>query len=257
MKERPILFSAPMVRAILEGRKTMTRRVLKTQPIPVKHQSQMERLPGNGGELYVGPDLLPTEDTVGLVLALKLSRGCTRFMGGDVYAKDFCPYGVPGDRLWVRETHYAFGWWMRNGRTKKGNQKWTFVRVSIGMPIQFDRPVDVWKSRDKSNPETSHWYERRARFMPKSYARIWLEISSVRVERLNDITWEDAEAEGIQCVPTEDEEDSYWCVEPNDERGTADRPDDVFSFLWESINGRESWDANPWVWVVEFRRVEK
>jgi hypothetical protein len=95
--------------------------------------------------------------------------------------------------------------------------------------------------------------------MPKWACRLWLEVEATRVERVQDITYEDAEAEGVQCVETDDTEDTYWCIEPNDGGPVADLPQDVFACLWDSINSASGhgWDRNEWVWVVAYRHIEQ
>ena len=201
MKERPILFSAPMVRAILDGRKTMTRRVVKTKSVKY--------------------------DVINGV-------PCPRPIP--------CPFGKPGDRLWVREEHYAFGYWKKNGQTKTGQQKWSFVRFP-SEPYRYNdnQPEDYLKSRDRENPVYPRWYKRLARFMPRTASRITLEITGEGVERLQDITEEDALLEGIIPHPT-----IYF---PGQYRLK-------FKELWQSINGPGSWDENPAVWVITFKRIE-
>lgn len=188
MKERPILFSAPMVRAILEGRKTMTRRVIKNQ---CEH-------------IGIGRD----ESGVFVHRHCEHDTGITR-----------CPYGQPGDRLWVRET-FLYDYFMHEN--------------TAGIPDlpdgQFSHRI-VYRASNPDHPITvgsEKW--KPSIFMPRKYSRITLEITNVRVERLQDISEEYAKQEGF--------------------------PDVVhFYELWTILNGKESWRANPWVWVVEFKRV--
>jgi hypothetical protein len=184
-KERPILFSGPMVRAILEGRKTQTRRIIKPQPTVFWNDG---RQPVN----------------------LPYDRDNDRLIR--------CPYGKPEDRLWVRETHCKYG----SGyiyRADYGTH--TPISDGVGGP---------WKP-------SIH--------MPRVYSRITLEITGVRVERLQDITKADAMAAGVSSdMPI------VW-------QSGDDTPRGMFGELWESINGPDSWAANPWVWLVEFRRCEQ
>ncbi|MBD9415876.1 hypothetical protein IB234_15040 [Pseudomonas sp. PDM16] len=197
MTERPILFSGPMVRAIIEGRKTVTRRVAK----PVKH-----------------PDLGNIYAPGALVLEHEPQHVIDRA----------CPYGQPGDRLWVRETFAVYG-----------DEKFAAIHY------RADRPHDVGRKGVGYKPSIH---------MPRWVCRILLEITAVRVERLQDISEDQAEAEGTQgCVP--------YCQSPYDSDG-APACDcmnltykESFQALWSSINGANSWAANPWVWVVEFKRV--
>lgn len=213
MKERPILFSAEMVRAILDGRKTMTRRVIKKDLNDYYFQSLVLHASGRFTFVKNG-NYNPTQNEV---IEIK------------------CPYGEPGDILWVREEHYRYGHWVKNGITKLGNQKWKFVAVDDDV-IYLDNPPSTFKkSRYKDDPGGNYWYKRIARFMPKSACRIKLLIKSVRVERLQEISECDAAKDGAQLYET------Y--------RGG-------FYAIWQSIHGPESWESNQWVWVIEFKRIE-
>ena len=236
IKEIPILFSTPMVQAILEGRKTVTRRVVKPQP------------PDNGRPVrfWCGwPGVAPCGTTNNTLVS---------------------PYRL-GDVLWVREEHFAYGRWVQDGLTKsKKKLKYSFKRDEAE-DILFSDSVTVGRETyklpvEKNSYHMPAWYKRLGRFMPKAAARIWLEVVSVRVERLHDITEESAKAEGIlshesaidKTVRYKDylaDASGYGASEydwPTD--GLAK---DSFKSLWHSINGAESWDANPWVWVVEFK----
>lgn len=194
MTERPILFSAPMVRAILDGRKTQTRRIVKPQPpsdcAPIRveefHPTVIDRYgdEGPGAPIFGAYDL-----------------------GGEWGVR--CPYGQPGDRLWVRETWRAWGGTVRH--------------VDYRATTEIPRPADGWKP-------SIH--------MRRADSRIMLEIVAVRVERLQDISEADAKAEGCQADPYDGP--TYY---------------DHFALLWRSINGQGSWTTNPWVWVIEFKRV--
>ncbi|MBU9579574.1 hypothetical protein KTE26_14160 [Ralstonia mannitolilytica] len=191
-KERPILFSGAMVRAILDGRKTQTRRVAKLT-------------------------FWPRESDVLL-----------------------CPFGRPGDRLWVRENG-----WERPERTPKmmrdGADTWA--------PYYFD--ADGYSEQDKADFKAWGFKRRPSIHMPRTASRITLEITAVRVERLNDCSEEDARAEGItdggctQCGNPE----PCGCQNPSHDARES------YVHLWEQINGAGSWHANPWVWVVEFKRL--
>lgn len=250
IKERPILFSTPMVCAILEGRKTVTRRAINPQPKIVRAQdgTKFLDLPGKG-PLWKNDE------------------------------EHKCPYGKPGDIIWVRETHYRYGFWVRNSLTKKGNQKWKFVAENDTV-LYFDNPPATFKiSRDKKDPLRPAWYKRLGRFMPKFACRLRLEIQSIGVEPLQDITEEDAIREGCRPVIYEDFWEGYFDrgdgtlyraskgigsepppleminpmkVSMNDLNKSAKQS---FESLWQSINGAESWNANPWVWRIEFRKT--
>lgn len=206
MKERPILFSGPMVRAILAGRKTMTRRVIKPQP-------------------YYNRAGFLSWKTSGCLQNFERSA--------ETMLARHCPYGVPGDRLWVRET---FG------------TEWRSMRPTNGDTIYYAADGDA-KMVERWRPSIH---------MPRWASRITLEITGVRVERLKDISEQDAVAEGVQGLEKmmaggTDTRDPDSGVE----HALISNPITCFSFLWESINGRESWDANPWVWVVEWERRMK
>ncbi len=208
-KERPILFSGPMVRALLDGSKTQTRRAMKPQPT--------EFVGGPGVTLRDGSPapLVPLDDSV------------------EPYGREIvCPYGQPGDRLWVREAHAIDG-------------KKVFFRAGHKESEGAGPRVDI------------RW--RPSIHMPRWACRITLEIISVRVERLQDISEADALAEGIvECpIPADDEGPRRigYMVGPDDGKsGLSVTPIQAYRNLWESINGPGSWDANPWVWALTFRR---
>jgi hypothetical protein len=207
VKERPILFSAPMVRAILEGRKTVTRREVKKQAaldfLAVGFEPAFLALPGNA---------------------------------------DLCPYGQPGDRLWVRET-FAFA--DKSGSHDAApDDHWRPARP--GMEPEIYR---CWYRASDGHTADGFW--KPSIHMPRWASRILLEITDVRVERLQDITYEQAKAEGVRLYTDHAELGDWWHVE-GIETYSAD-PRKSFELLWSSVGG--DWQANPWVWVVEFKRV--
>lgn len=221
MAERPILFSSPMVRAILDGRKSQTRRVVKPQPSDEFSPSS---------RLVVG--YYPT----------KVDRHGEEYPGNIVYgvADDsegyVCPYGVPGDRLWVRER--ALYWTGGAGGTTD-----VCYQDEARLPKLLEDAEWVAAIK-RCNAEAAaifgNWRWRPSIHMPRWASRLTLEVVSVRVERLNEISVTDCHAEGIQ--PT-------W--DGGDYELTA------FEQLWDSINAkRHPWASNPWVWVVEFKRLE-
>lgn len=207
MKERPILFSAPMVRALLDGRKTQTRRIIKPQP-----QCGVGRYTEDGTPGEVDWVLLD-EDGDPIDIALR------------------CPYGAPGDRLWVKET-YA-------------------VDVS-GCLRGLSYRADHQDPRGDGPAHPMRW--RPSIYMPRWASRLTLEVTQVRVERLQDISEADAIAEGIEPVPG-----GYRNYMPEREaQGIATSfasPRESFFSLWESIHGADSLASNPWDWVVEFKKV--
>ena len=228
MKERPILFSGPMVRALLDGSKTQTRRVMKPQliygTVAGLFNSWYLPLSEGGGTLY--------------------PNGKEKILGT-------CPYGQPGDRLWVRE---AFDFLPSGGLDQP--QACEIVYWATGSIEPRSAPHDY-------NPMIyGHQKVRPSIHMPRWASRITLEITSVRVERLQDISEADAMAEGIvECpIPADDEGPRRigYMVGPDDGKsGLSVTPIQAYRDLWESINGPDSWTTNPWVWVVEFKRLQK
>lgn len=214
MKERPIIFSAPMARAIRDGRKTQTRRIVKPQPLRNPNGFGLEWHGGRAllragyGGGYVHSDMESVE---------RAMLAC-------------CPYGVPGDRLWVRESG-----WERPARTKK------MLRQGADTWHLYYYDADGLSDQDRADFKAWGFVRRRLIHMPRWASRISLEIEAVRVQRLQDISEYDAIAEGV----------SGWA---KDERCETAR--DGFRVLWESIHGPGAWGANPWVWAITFRRVQ-
>lgn len=227
VKERPILFSSEMVKAILAGRKTQTRRIFKG---------------------LTPPDCIGNHSCVVEDGAAKFHLNERLAMHEGEWTK--CPYGYPGDRLWVRETWRPVGpWECRDDKATVQYRADGEYRRRTGWPSEF---------RIKTTDGADKW--RPSIFMPRWASRITLEITDVRVERLQDISEADAIAEGVEPVvfTAQDIEDT-----PADtEEGQLLRhlgPGQLtaksnFQVLWDEINGkRASWASNPWVWVVEFR----
>lgn len=209
MKFIPILFSTPMVRAILEGRKTQTRRVFKVKdPLGKKHQIDSRE-----------EEIIQFED-----------GGWNYRSVGGLSGPYPCPYGTVGDVLWVRET------WT------KGCTEDQYGCGPVEMYYRADGIAEAIEWYDEDTPEGIRngpkW--KPSIHMPKSAARIWLEITDIRVERVQSITEADAIAEGVSIS-------EY----PND------LPVLAYAGLWMDINGEGSWVANPWVWVVSFTRIDK
>lgn len=231
MKERPIIFSAQMVRAILEGRKTQTRRIVKPHPrsdqIMPREWSTVMR--GNQNAIYGDGGLGWT--------ALDTDGNPHEFR---------CPYGQPGDRLWVREA-----WALIDKDYKPADlaQATAIVYRADGLkvPNQKDRDVRaIFADRCRLPLDAIKW--RPSIHMPRNLSRIDLEIVAVRVERLKDISQSDAIAEGAPPIhPSIDRVSAGY--------GYPDFSRSWFAQLWEHINGPGSWEANHWVWVVEFKRV--
>lgn len=207
MKERPILFSAPMVRAILDGTKTQTRRVVKPPKGYRWIDFDTQTMVNSGGHKKHISDL-------------------------------FAPYGQPGDRLWVREAwHATMGW----DRCKPSE-------IAQHAPIKFASDDSISNGFDEEDLD-DFGHMRPSIFMPHWASRITLEVTGVRVERLQDISEEDARAEGI-CG----ENGAFFVRDVAFILGNT--AIDAYKQLWESINGAGSWAANPWVWVVGIKKVE-
>ena len=223
MTSRPILFTGPMVQAILDGRKTQTRRLVKPQP---KHR----------------PIFCEPGKTTGLTVEECFEQGA--WYDADCVnpgIKMKCPY-APGDQLWVKETWRVNDrdWdddWLRIGYRAspepetKDSEEYTKVwskRIPIPhekWPDQFNRVTD--RSANKWRPSI---------YMPRWASRITLEIVSVRVERVQDITNDDVWAEGAGQLPGMSAQETY-------------------AILWESICGKDSWKLNPWVWKITFKKL--
>ncbi len=206
MKERPIIFSAPMVRAILEGRKTQTRRIVNPKWSCVDWE-------------YVS-------------------------VGDRCHTLASHAHGTIGDRLWVRE---AFA-----------RVPATAYRCSTGVhqtadPGDSDMCVVYREGWERSSP--GGW--RSPIFMFRWASRITLEITGARVERLQAITDQDAQAEGIRELPLQEgQPGAWWAADPTWPKLHGRSPVDAYAKLWGSIHGAGSWDTNPWVWVIEFNKLE-
>ena len=262
MKERPIIFNGDEVRAILDGRKTMTRRVKGLECVNenpdawalVRRMEKVEPCLNDEPQEFPGVD-------DNSWLALKDVRG----IADNGYNVLSCPYGKVGDRLWVREAvseskvrDHETGqlvhrtWYYRADEEVKGLDG-VFVHTALG----FDQ------SKLKSKADLHRWTP--AIHMPRWASRLTLEITGVRVERLMDISEEDAKAEGFEPIifdefdiaeimfndPDCQEAEVLEILGPGQIPAKAD-----FSLLWDEINGkRHPWASNPWVWVIEFKTL--
>lgn len=213
-KERPILFSAPMVRAILDGSKTQTRRVAKEFSGRSELDAILKRFPNQNG----------------------------------------CPYGKPGDRLWVRESWWQAGEWQSTYPEDDvgawfGSQR--VVYSADGVPPNEPNkhyPKGLRNGAYSAADPHRIWRHRPSIHMPRWASRILLEVVAIRVERLQDISEEQAEAEGVHRAMR------MWFA--TDDGGPSFTwPQHAFEHLWRKINGAESWEANPWVWAVDFKRI--
>ncbi len=211
MNERPILFSGEMVRAILEGRKTQTRRVIKA------NKKTAWLINGDWADSYIKDP-------------------------GN-YLVEACPFGRPGDRLWVRETFCPVD------DTSMGGEKWIDYRATP--KYESSHPAGWENAPD--DEDALKW--KPSIHMPRWASRITLEIVNVRVEKLQEITFEDVKAEGTFEWGSDKVRDGVW---DGRKRGIP-YPMNGFAEMWNSLNAKRgySWESNPWVWVIEFKKVEK
>lgn len=197
MKLKPILFSTPMVQAILENRKTQTRRIVKFKTAGANHTANYERaMISDSGDVF---RFFQEEDWLGWF--------------------DEKPKYNTGDILWVRET-------------------WQYTDASLN-----DHPGYVYRASDPDWETLEGWKWKPSIHMPKEAARLFLKVTNVRCERLQDITVEDIIKEGLTSTLTEHDA----CMDLKEQ----------WIELWQSINGKDSWEQNPFVWVYEFERIEK
>ncbi|HDF8568035.1 TPA: hypothetical protein PEO98_002187 [Enterobacter hormaechei subsp. hoffmannii] len=223
-----MIFNGEMVRAILDGKKTQTRRIMKVQPSDGFHPTH------NGYDLdlnahWYTPGVI---DKNGYLQPAKKDA----FGVADENEGYTCPFGAVGDRIWVRET---------------------WAEAGAGAPdlklYRADYPEHVPNHYENVPPASDiRWTP--SIHMPRWASRITLEITDVRIERLNGISETDAEAEGIDMEALFDAQDCYDCIADHNMTGRPTATG-AFKYLWESIYGEENWQANPWVWVIEFKVV--
>ncbi|ENT6821703.1 hypothetical protein ACFF1C_002130 [Enterobacter roggenkampii] len=215
-----MIFNGEMVRAILDGRKTQTRRIMKVQPSDGFHPTH------NGYDL----DLNAHWYTPGMVDKNGYLQPAKKDVFGvaDENEGYTCPFGAVGDRIWVRETFCA----VPDHEEPAGCSALLYAADGNG-------PYGKWTP-------SIH--------MPRWASRLTLEITGVRVERLNGISETDAEVEGIDMEALFDAQDCYDCIADHNMTGRPTATG-AFKYLWESIYGEESWKYNPWVWVIEFKVV--
>ncbi len=251
MKERPILMNSAMVRATVAGTKTQTRRIIKLPPAPAAlGEWQASTIGGeNGGRTAAGNEV-PLQAVIWHTRTGKTLS---------------CPHGQPGDRLWVRET-----WYCDHFEVQKGPY----------LEVPEARELLVYRADNERPYEAEQPVWRPSIHMPRWASRILLEIVSVRVERLNDCSEADAKAEGVMQLDGDDSQrpevrtKNGWQLCPtcagtglrstlgagggvnfDVDCSDCDTHLKLYRHLWEAINGAGSWDASPWVWVIEFKRV--
>lgn len=224
-KEHPILFQTEMVQAILEGRKSQTRRIVKLKHLPISEIGSIYPDGSGLGWIAWSPKPVSAEETA------KCYPGNEGFK---------CPYGAVGDTLLVRETFYP---WDTGGYAYKADG--------------FEQRYGAW---ERDTPKKFHDVERIEKwkpsiFMPKEACRIFLEITDIRVERLQDISEENAIAEGVENIDA---------CHPYTYKGYLPAKQTLcwnavssYKTLWQSINGEASWNSNPFVWVISFKRIQK
>lgn len=218
MNFKPILFSTEMVQAILDGRKTQTRRIVKARK-------------GESLKYELWEDEIRKPNIEPII-----------YSGGGAYSlidnTHLCPYGEPGDVLWVRES------WAYTGIY--------YIYKANGDKFWLDENYEESVQKIKWRPSIH---------MPKEASRVFLKVKSIRVERLQDITEEDAIAEGVLTLGIwESDNHRYWqnyLEAGKDDQDVCISAKESFKTLWQSINGPDSWEANPWVWVIKFKRIEK
>lgn len=237
MKERGIPFNGQMVRSILSGQKTQTRRAVHPQPPSCEGRPYSGRI--FGPEMYEPAtydkhgEMVPGAEIYGIYDE-----------DGEWGVKS--PYGQPGDRLWVREA-WRTGKRLDGYRPKQIQELCTEAGYKAGLkpacPIKYEADSFYRQWGDNDIEDFGDWGRyRHARFMPRWAARISLEVVSVRVERLQDISDDDCASEGAKRT----HDGGEWGEEGLHEE---------FESLWETINSPGSWEANPWVWVIEFKHI--
>jgi hypothetical protein len=221
MKERPIIFSGPMVRAILQDKKKMTRRVIKPQ-LPPHHW----------------------EGAAGYMMHITIHEDAARFVRSIPQNTENpewrkCPYGQAGGILYVRETWQP---WLDDQGPDGFTRLIRYVSDDTLMPVPGSE-TEWFEARSKNG-----WHNRPSIHLPKWASRIWLKIEGIRVERVQDISEADAKEEGVEKI-SENLPIDYAIAEI---ANGFYKP--AFSFLWDEINEDRSfgWDENPWVWVVDF-----
>lgn len=237
MKERPILFQAAMVRALLDGSKTQTRRLCKPMSLWVNQECREVRNVDGKALHFLNGAASPMEELR-------------------------CPYGQPGDRLWVRENFRFLDSFDADSSSAVGDLCLAAGYSKPWAPTQYEADGEKRNWMQVGTPPhagaPTPGKGRPSIHMPRWASRILLELVSVRVERLQDISEADAIAEGIEPMPCAVPDTRVWRNYDPSNGWTPHLaiPQNSYRSLWDSINGAESWAANPWVWVVEVKRIQ-
>ncbi|WP_151744530.1 hypothetical protein [Acinetobacter calcoaceticus] len=234
MKERPIIFNTTMVKAIIEGRKTQTRRLVKPQPkffkgnagghwwrcTHVQSMIRVEEELQNPGEYYEG------------------------------FIDEVNPFGKKGDRLWVRET-FCYGH-IDEFDAEHPDERELFIDQDNDLKHLHTPIHKEWCLREGISIEEVLW--KPSIHMPRSASRILIEITKIRIEQLNQISSHDAVQEGLLKLPAS----GRYVINQGDQYfgAVSTNPTEVFKWMWESIYGSRAWELNPWVWVVEFNVIQ-
>ena len=237
-KEKPILFSTPMVQAILDGRKTMTRRVVKKK---YDNTDLVMRTDKYGTRLVERQNDAPEDEEIVMPDGSKATR-CHL-----IAIRDVEPRYKPGDILWVRET-----WKVQAAHRFEADARIEFAAGGPMSKIQFSNSESDSADRTDYDAFIKKWFKdskwHPSIYMPRAAARIFLRVTDVRVERLQDIKPHDAHNEGIAFRPFNSKYPHFeeWLIKD-------------FRDLWDSLNAKRGyeWDTNPWVWVIKFERCEK
>ena len=215
---KPILFSTPMVQAIQTGTKTQTRRTKGLDSINEKPNNyRYDGISDDEHDSYIGCHFFEYLDKEG--------------NPKETYTPEECPYAI-GDVLWVRETFHSI------------HDSDTDIFLRYGYKADNDYKGAKWKP---------------SIFMPREACRIFLKVTNIRAERLMEMSKEDAVCEGVKIASSSDKKvffDGRICYELKGNTVT-DNPIQAFQNIWENINGKDSWSKNPWVWVIEFEKVER
>jgi hypothetical protein len=231
MRYLPLTVSSMLVPRLQDDSKTITRRIINPR----------------------------TQEMIALLI--NMHAGCNVERSKAELLRVNAPYET-GDILYVREDHYAYGHWIddEGEYTKTGRQKRKFIAIAdLAHPAMFfpGSPYDGGITIRSNGYPGSGYFKRLARFMPKEYSRIFLEVTGVRIERLQDISEADAIAEGIASTThlRGPFAGTHYYHYLKDKWGPS--PIHSFQTLWQKINGQESWEENPWVWVISFKRIDK